>query len=65
MGLVVAFLLAATVEGFVTGRPWPTALRIAIGVFAFLLFWGHTLVYGKRAAAIVEDHSRPEAFSAR
>jgi uncharacterized membrane protein SpoIIM required for sporulation len=65
MGLVVAFLMAATVEGFVTGRPWPTALRIAIGVFAFLLFWGHTLVYGKRAAAIVEDHSRPDAFSAR
>jgi hypothetical protein len=68
LGLIVAFLMAATVEGFVTGRPWPTALRIAIGVFAFALFWGPTVWLGRRAAATEraeEAHRRPEALSAR
>ena len=49
VGLVVAFLLAAMVEGFVTGRPWPTALRIGIGVGVFLLFWGWTIAFAIRA----------------
>ena len=49
VGLVVAFLLAATVEGFVTGKPWSTAVRIGIGVFVFVLFWGWTIVYAVRA----------------
>lgn len=48
VGLVVAFLLAATVEGFVTGKPWPTSVRIGIGVFVFLLFWGWTIAYAIR-----------------
>jgi len=48
VGLVVAFLLAAVVEGFVTGRPWPTSLRVGIGVFVFTLFWGWTIVYAVR-----------------
>jgi uncharacterized membrane protein SpoIIM required for sporulation len=49
VGLVVAFLLAAVVEGFVTGRPWPTELRIGIGVAVFALFWGWTVVYAIKA----------------
>lgn len=49
VGLVVAFLLAATVEGFVTGKPWPTSVRVGIGVFVFVLFWGWTIVYAVRA----------------
>ena len=68
LGLVVAFLMAATVEGFVTGRPWPTAVRIAIGVLAFALFWGPTVWLGRRAAAAERQeqaHRRPEALSAR
>ncbi len=48
VGLVVAFLLAATVEGFVTGRPWPTWVRIGIGVGVFTLFWGWTIAYAIR-----------------
>ena len=48
VGLVVAFMLAAIVEGFVTGKPWPTALRVGIGVCMFLLFWGWTIVYAFR-----------------
>ena len=49
IGLIVAFLLAALVEGFVTGRPWPTSLRIGIGVLVFVLFWGWTLMFALRA----------------
>lgn len=49
VGLVVAFLLAASVEGFVTGRPWPTWVRVGIGVAMFLLFWGWTIVFAVRA----------------
>jgi uncharacterized membrane protein SpoIIM required for sporulation len=50
VGLVVAFLLAAMVEGFVTGRPWPTWLRVGIGVAVFSAFWGWTIVYARRSA---------------
>ena len=49
VGLVAAFLLAATVEGFVTGRPWPTWVRIGVGTVMFLLFWGWTIVFAIRA----------------
>lgn len=50
VGLVMAFLLAAMVEGFVTGRPWDTATRVGIGVGVFLVFWGWTIVFALRAA---------------
>ena len=49
IGLIVAFAVAGLIEGFVTGRPWPTSLRIAIGAIAFIAFWGWTLVYGREA----------------
>ena len=49
IGLIVAFLLAALVEGFVTGRPRPTSVRIGIGVLVFVLFWGWTLMFALRA----------------
>lgn len=49
VGLVAAFLLAAVVEGFVTGRPWPTVARVGIGIAVFGAFWGWTIVYGLRA----------------
>jgi uncharacterized membrane protein SpoIIM required for sporulation len=48
IGLVAAFLLAAAVEGFVTGRPWPTMVRVGIGVAVFLGFWGLTIAYAWR-----------------
>jgi uncharacterized membrane protein SpoIIM required for sporulation len=69
VGLIAAFLLAAMVEGFVTGRPWPTALRVGIGVVVFLAFWGFTIAAGLRARDANSDaadpQSRPEAFSSR
>ncbi len=72
VGLVLAFLLAAMVEGFVTGRPWPTWLRIAIGVGVFSVFWGWTVVFALRArdderrrAESLDPQSLPPALSAR
>lgn len=61
VGLVVAFLLAATVEGFVTGRPWPTSLRVGIGVFVFALFWGWTIVYAVRVRRSGDEGYAPDA----
>jgi uncharacterized membrane protein SpoIIM required for sporulation len=49
IGLIAAFLLAALVEGFVTGRPWSTPIRIGIGAGVFLAFWGWTILFGLRA----------------
>lgn len=49
VGLIVAFLLAAIVEGFVTGQPWPTWLRVGIGIVVFSAFWGWTFVFARRA----------------
>lgn len=80
MGLIVAFLLAAMIEGFVTGRPWPTSVRLGIGLTAFVGYWGWTIAFGlhehrvdraragrskhDRAAARA-GHNRPEAFNSR
>jgi len=49
------------VEGFVTGRPWPTWVRIGIGLVMFGLFWGWTIVFARRALR----QSRPEALISR
>jgi uncharacterized membrane protein SpoIIM required for sporulation len=69
VGLIAAFLLAALVEGFVTGRPWSTWVRVGIGVAVFFLFWGWTIVLGLRAGddefADLDDQSRPLALSSR
>src|SRR5918992_1506185 len=51
LGLVAAFLVAGTIEGFVTGRPWPTWLRVGIGVVAEAGFLTYIVVLGRRAAA--------------
>jgi len=51
LGLVVAFLVAGLIEGFVTGRPWPTALRVGVGVAAEAAFVGYVVTQGRRAAA--------------
>jgi uncharacterized membrane protein SpoIIM required for sporulation len=51
LGLVVVFLAAGTIEGFVTGRPWPTWLRVGIGVAAEAAFLSYVVVLGRRAAA--------------
>jgi uncharacterized membrane protein SpoIIM required for sporulation len=50
LGLVLTFFVAGTIEGFVTGRPWPTALRVGIGALAEAAFLGYIWVYGRAAA---------------
>jgi uncharacterized membrane protein SpoIIM required for sporulation len=55
LGLILAFVGAGLIEGFVTGRGVPTPLRVAVGVAAFAAFWSWTLVLGRRAAA--EGHT--------
>ena len=51
LGLIVAFFVAGAIEGFVTGRPWPTWLRVGIGVAAELAFVTYLVAQGRRAAA--------------
>jgi len=51
LGLVIAFVVAGTIEGFVTPSGLPTAARIGIGVAVFSAFWAYVLVLGRRAAA--------------
>ncbi len=61
IGLVLAFAVAGLIEGFVTGQPWPTSVRVGIGVLAFVAFWGWTIVYGRRAMALVDPDELPGA----
>ena len=80
LGLIVAFLLAAMIEGFVTGRPWPISVRLGIGLTAFFGYWGWTIAFGlhehrmdrardgrsRRARASARaGHNRPDALSSR
>jgi uncharacterized membrane protein SpoIIM required for sporulation len=51
LGLVFTFLVAGTIEGFVTGRPWPTWLRVGIGAAAEAGFLAWMVAGGRRAAA--------------
>ena len=51
LGLVVVFLVAAVIEAFVTGRPWPTWLRVGIGVVVEVTFLVYWLVIGRARAA--------------
>lgn len=50
LGLVFAFLAAGLIEGFVTGRPWPTWLRVAIGAAVWSAFTTYVVVLGRSAA---------------
>jgi uncharacterized membrane protein SpoIIM required for sporulation len=49
LGLVVAFVGAGFIEGFITGRGLPTWLRLAIGVAAELAFLAWIVVQGRTA----------------
>ena len=52
IGLVGAFFAAGLIEGFVTGRPWPTAIRVGIGTVTWLAFVLYIVVQGRAAAAL-------------
>ncbi len=51
LGLVIAFIVAGTIEGFVTPSGLHTSVRVSIGVAVFVAFWTYLLVLGHRAAA--------------
>ena len=50
VGLILAFLVAGMIEGFVTGTDLPTLFRVGIGVVALLVFVAWILAFGPRAA---------------
>jgi uncharacterized membrane protein SpoIIM required for sporulation len=51
IGLILTFAVAGSIEGFVTGRPWPTVLRVGIGTLAEGAFLVYAWTLGRRAAA--------------
>ena len=51
LGLALAFVAAGLIEGFVTGRGVPTALRVGIGVAAELVFLTWIVALGRSATA--------------
>lgn len=52
IGLVPVFAVAGLIEGFVTGQPWPTALRVGIGVLVEVAFVLYIVVQGRQAAKL-------------
>jgi uncharacterized membrane protein SpoIIM required for sporulation len=51
MGLMVMFLAAGSIEGFITGSGLPVALRVGVGVAGWLVFILYFVVRGRAAAA--------------
>ncbi len=49
IGLVLVFVLAGLIEGFVTPSPLDTWARVSIGVAAFAAFWGYVISLGPSA----------------
>lgn len=49
VGLVITLFVSALVEGFVTGRDWPTVIRVSIGAFAFASCFFYLHVMGRTA----------------
>lgn len=51
IGLVVLFVVAGAVEGFITGSRLPTWARVGVGVLVEAVFLVYAVVLGRRAAA--------------
>jgi uncharacterized membrane protein SpoIIM required for sporulation len=52
LGLMLAFVVAGTIEGFVTPSGLPTVARVAVGLAAGAAFWTYVVTLGRRAAAL-------------
>lgn len=52
LGLMLAFVVAGAIEGFVTPSGLPTSMRVGIGTVVFVAFWTYVLVLGRRAASL-------------
>ncbi|MFT7474981.1 MAG: putative membrane protein SpoIIM required for sporulation [Verrucomicrobiales bacterium] len=69
IGLILVFILAGLIEGFVTPSPFATWVRISIGAAAFVAFWSYVLALGPSAAAnghtgSIQDSMRVRATDA-
>lgn len=51
LGLVFAFVTAGLIEGFVTGSPLPTGVRVAIGVIVEVAFVSYVWRFGRSVEA--------------
>jgi len=51
LGLVIVFIIAGLIEGFVTPSSLPTETRVAIGATAFTAFWAYIFALGPAAVA--------------
>lgn len=52
LGLMLAFVVAGTIEGFVTPSGLPTLARVGVGIAAAGTFWTYVVTLGRRAAAL-------------
>lgn len=62
LGLVGAFVIAGTIEGFITGSGLSTALRVGVGVAVEVAFLTYIVQLGRRGEASV--HAAHDAFTA-
>jgi uncharacterized membrane protein SpoIIM required for sporulation len=51
LGLMLAFIVAGVIEGFVTPSGLPTAVRVSIGLTVGIAFWTYAIVLGRAAAS--------------
>lgn len=51
LGLVLTFIIAGSIEGFVTGSSLPTAARVGLGVLVETVFLSYVVVCGRAAHA--------------
>ncbi|MFQ5557132.1 MAG: stage II sporulation protein M [Acidimicrobiales bacterium] len=49
LGLVLVFVIAGLIEGFVTPSPLPTTARVGIGVLVEVAFVGYVIAFGRLA----------------
>lgn len=65
IGLVAVLLLSGLIEALVTPSPFPTWVRIAIGVLAEVAFLAYVVYFGRRAVAAgspATSRMRPTSF---
>jgi uncharacterized membrane protein SpoIIM required for sporulation len=51
LGLMMTFLLAGTIEGFLTGSGLSAALRVTVGASVWVAFVGYIVIRGRAGAA--------------
>jgi uncharacterized membrane protein SpoIIM required for sporulation len=50
LGLVLVFLVAGLIEGYVTGQPWSATVRVGIGAGVWTAFMAWVVIAGRGAA---------------